>query len=329
MNENQTNNGEKKSVTIVKNILNAVINFLIIIVLVVSLAVATLALTSKANGGVPSILGYSFHTIQTSSMEGGSDVYEGGSYDVGDLVIGKVTNGNPNEVYELGDIVVYTTEDDNTPTGVGMIVHRVIEINEDENGTRSYTTQGDNNDIADANTHTASQIVAVTYDHDYNGKVFKGIGKALDFIRTGQGFFFVVLLPMIIFFLYEIVRVVLNAVNYRNAKAKEEIEQAKEGQQAAIDAAVAAALAKQAELNAQNAAAQPAPQQPAAAPAPAQQPAPVQEAAPAEAPAEKPAENAPKAPELTPEQMEQFKQFMAFQQAQQAMQAQQDQPKSE
>ena len=229
---------QSKGKKILMTILNTFINILIVIVLVVSLVVATLALTSKANDGVPSIFGYSFHTIQTQSMVGGSDEYEGGNYDVGDLVIGKVTKGNPNEIYELGDIVVYKTDDEN----ISMIVHRIIAI-DDSTGVRVYTTKGDNNEVEDKATHTASQIVAVAYDHNYHGSVLKGIGKGLDFIRTGQGFFFVVLLPMIIFFLYEIVRVVMNAVNYRNAKTKEEIEQSKEDQQAAIDAAVAAALA--------------------------------------------------------------------------------------
>ena len=290
---------QSKGKKVLMAILNTFINILIVIVLVVSLVVATLALTSKANGGVPAIFGYSFHTIQTQSMVGGNPDYDGGSYDVGDLVIGKITNANPNEVYEVGDIVVYQTEDEN----VSMIVHRVIEI-DDSTGIRMYTTKGDNNDIADLTPHSADQIVAVTYDHNYQGAVIKGVGKALDFIRTGEGFFFVVLLPMIIFFLYEIVRVVINAVNYRNAKAKEEIEQTKEDQQAAIDAAVAAALAAQNAANAQA-------QAPAPAPAPAPEAAP---AAPAEAPTAAPAGQPA---DLTPEQLEQFKQFMAFQQAQQ------------
>ena len=292
---------EKKGKSIGMTILNTFINILIIIVLVVSLVVATLALTSKANNGVPSIFGYSFHTIQTSSMEGGSDEYQGGNYDVGDLVIGKTTSGNPNEVYEMGDIVVYTTEDEN----ISMIVHRIVAI-DDSTGERVYTTKGDNNEVEDKTTHTAAQIVAVTYDHNYQGAVLKGLGKALDFIRTGQGFFFVVLLPMIIFFLYEIVRVVLNAVNYRNAKAMEEIEQSKEDQQAAIDAAVAAALA------AQNASAKT--EDKHAADKTEDKPEAKAEEK-AEDKAEAKADAAPA--DLSPEQLEQFKQFMAFQKAQQ------------
>lgn len=227
---------------IVKKILNTIINILIILVLITSVAVATLALTSKANNGVATIFGYAFHTIQTPSMQGGSDVYEGGDYDPGDLVIGKSTQSDPSAEYQLGDIVVYTEQNDGED--VKMISHRIIEIDEDDSGNTVYTTKGDNNDIPDLDTHTAAQIVSVCYTADYHGPVLKGFGKVLDFIRQPQGFFFVVLLPMIIFFLYEIIRVVLNAVNYKNEKAKEEKDKAEQEKQEAIEAAVAAAKAE-------------------------------------------------------------------------------------
>lgn len=283
---------------IVKKIGNIIINILIVAVLIVSVVIAALALTSKANGGVPSIFGYSFHTIQTQSMEGGSEDYDGGNYLVGDLVIGKVTNSNPNEVYEIGDIVVYTKENEEAPNGIMMIVHRVIE-REEVGGSFAYTTKGDNNEIADEGTRSAGDIVAVCYDRDYNGAVIKGFGATLDFIRTPTGFFFVVLVPMIIFFLYEIIRVVLNTLNYKKAKSEEEKENAEKEKQEAVEAAVAAALA--AVKTEENAGASPAP-------------APVVEAE-AAAPVVE-AEAEAKAPEMTAEQMEQFKQFLAFQEAQ-------------
>ena len=282
---------------VVKKIGNVIINILIVMVLLVSVVIAALALTSKANGGVPSILGYSFHTIQTQSMEGGSEDFDGGDYLVGDLVIGKVTNSNPNEVYEVGDIVVYTKENEDAPNGVMMIVHRVIK-REEVGGAFAYVTKGDNNDIADDGQRSASDIVAVCYDRDYQGAVIKGFGSALDFIRTPTGFFFVVLVPMIIFFLYEIIRVVMNTLNYKKAKSEEEKENAEKEKQEAVQAAVAAALAAVKNED-----------EPKAEPAPAAETAPV-----AETPA---APAAPAAqPDMSAEQMEQFKQFLAFQEAQ-------------
>lgn len=234
---------QKKGARIALKIANVLINILIVAVLIVSVLIATLALTSKANGGVPSIFGYSFHTIMSPSMEGGNENYGGGDYHVGDLVIGKATKGNTNEVFEVGDIIVYTTQKDDTPDGVEMIAHRVVKREDLGNGLFEYTTKGDNNDIEDAVAHTAADIVAVTYDHDYDGKVLRGFGNVLNFLRSPSGFFLVVLLPMIIFFLYAIVRVVLNALNYKKTKASEDKEDIEREKQAAIDAAVKAALA--------------------------------------------------------------------------------------
>lgn len=294
---------QKKGVKIALKVGNIIINTLIVLVLIMSLLIATLALTSKANDGVPQIFGFSFHTIMSPSMEGGSTEYEGGGYNVGDLVIGKVTNGNTNEIYEIGDIVVYTTEKDNTPDGVEMIVHRVIK-REEENGHFVYTTKGDNNTEPDATRHLASDIVAVCYDHNYHGAVWRGFGSALNYIRSSEGFFLVVLLPMIIFFLYEIIRVVLNALNYKKSKSEEDKADLEREKQEAVEAAVKAALAAVGKTDA--------PESAPADPAPADEP--------AEAPAASDTPEKSAAPEMTAEQLEQFKQFLAFQEAQKAAQ---------
>lgn len=309
MNDNNTKSKapESKGIKVVKAIFNTIINVLIVIVLITSLLVAILALTSRANSGVASIFGYSFHTIQTSSMQGGSDEYEGGDYDPGDLVIGKATNNDADAVYEIGDIVVYSAgEDENTPDRVSMIAHRIVAREEDSDGKYIYTTKGDNNPVEDDATHYAYSIVSVCYSDDYHGAVIKGVGRAMDYIRTGEGFFFVVLLPMIIFFMYEIVRVVLNTLNYKKAKSDEDKEAAEREKQEAVEAAVRAALdareneAKQAEEEAAAA------EDDGAAEAQAAE-------APAETPAETPAES-----EISAEEYEEFKRFMAFKKAQEA-----------
>ena len=81
-------------------------------------------------------------------------------------------------------------------------------------------------------------IRSVYYTKGYEGKIIKGVGSVLDFLQSQKGFFLVVLLPMIIFFMYELIRVVMNAMNYKKAKADEEKDEA-------VKAAVAAALSEQ------------------------------------------------------------------------------------
>ena len=59
----------------------------------------------------------------------------------------------------------------------------------------------------------------------YTGTKIPGLGNVLSFIRTQLGFFLCILLPMIIFFIYEGIRVVINLLAYNKEKA---IEEAKE-----------------------------------------------------------------------------------------------------
>ena len=247
MKENETKTQKKpgsKGGRIAKTILNTIINILIVLVLITSILIAVLSLTSKANDGVATIFGYSFHTIQTPSMVGGNPNYDGGDYQVGDLVIGKADGASDRE-YAVGDIISYRTE--NTEGEKMLICHRIVDKDETD-GVVSYQTMGDANDTPDqldkADYIHNYDIASVCYDNDYHGKVLSGWGKPLDFIRQPQGFFFVVLLPMIIFFMYEIIRVVLNAMSYKKSKAEEERENAEKDKDEAVKAAVAAALAE-------------------------------------------------------------------------------------
>lgn len=283
----QTQTGEipSKGKRIVKGVVNTIINIMIVLVLITSILIAVLSLTSKSNNGVATIFGYSFHTIQTASMEGGNPKYPGGDYHVGDLVIGK-EKGASDRDYTDGDIISYRTQNDEGEDV--LICHRIIAV-ADDNGTQSYQTMGDANDAPDqyekADYIHNYDIASVCYDADYHGAVLKGWGVPLDFIRQPQGFFFAVLLPMIIFFMYEIFRVVLNAMNYKKAKEEESKENAEKEKDDAVKAAVEAALAAK-EANQTDAA----------------------------------ADNAGSG--MSAEEMEQFKQFQAFQKMQKMQQEQ-------
>lgn len=248
MKENETKTQTGKGKKVLKTILNTIINVLIVIVLVTSILIAVLALTSQSSG-ISTIFGYTIQSIQSDSMKGGSpDGYGGKEFEKGDLMIAKATDFDIGEKYEVGDIVTYAKTD--TDNSTMLIVHRIVDVAEDKNGDLRYQTWGDNRkmdtlpDQQDVEDYLrAGDIGALYYSSDYEGIIIKGVGNALDYLRTQQGFFFVVLLPMIIFFMYELIRVVLNATNYRKAKADE-------NQQEAVDAAVAEALAqKEAQSN--------------------------------------------------------------------------------
>ena len=189
----------------IRKVLNVVVDILVILVLVVSILVVVLALTSKSSG-VPSIFGYAPLSVQSDSMKN--------TLNEGDLIFSKVAN-DPNGHYQVGDIVSFRQE----ILGEERInTHRIVEIVQ-ENGLELYRTQGDNketNPEPDAELKRPSDILAV-----YTGNKIPGVGHFFTFIRTQLGFFLVILLPMILFFVYEGVRVIMNIIAYNKEKAVE------------------------------------------------------------------------------------------------------------
>ncbi len=167
-----------------------------------------------------------------------------------------------------------------------MITHRIVD-KQKKGDSFVYQTWGDNRQVAQlpdqANVDeyiSDIDIVSYHYTADYHGAVLKGFADFFRTIRSQGGFFGIILIPMIVFFLYAMIRVVISAMNYKKGKEDDAKAEAEEEKQKAVDAAVKAALA---EKNGED-------------------------AKPADAPAD-----------MTPEQMEQFKQFLAFQKAQQAI----------
>ncbi len=189
-----------------KRIFNIIIDVIVVLILAVSVLIVTLSLTSKSSG-VPNIFGIAPLNVQSSSMED--------TFNVDDLILCTVTN-DPFYEYKKGDIVTFPIEINGENR---LNTHRIVEVIKDENITY-YRTQGDNkltNPEPDNDLQTSSRIVA-----KYTGKRIPGVGYIFSFVRTQLGFFLCVLLPMIFFFVYEAVRVIMNVIAYNKEKAVEE-----------------------------------------------------------------------------------------------------------
>lgn len=191
---------------VIKRIVNIVIDIIVVLILAVSVLIVTLSLTSKSSG-VPNIFGIAPLSVLTGSMED--------TINPGDLIFSEVTN-DPSYEYKEGDIVTFYKDINGNSE---LNTHRIVEVVKDDNITY-YRTQGDNkktNPEPDEELQTSSTIVA-----KYTGTKIGGVGNFLSFIRTQLGFFLCVLLPMIIFFVYEAIRVVLNLLAYNKEKTLEE-----------------------------------------------------------------------------------------------------------
>ncbi len=219
-------------------VLNFIVNALLVLSLVLGVACAFTAYVSQSGDGVPSFFGIRPFSIQSDSM---SPFFE-----EGDLIISyKVTDYI---ALEVGDVITFWT----IINGERVLnSHRIIAI--EDYGTYYYfSTQGDNNSIADSLGVHQSEIVGKYITHIPN------VGTFIDFLQTSTGFLIVIVVPVLLFFVY-------NLVSFFKALFSYQAEKMRLQMQAERDAAVAAALA-QAELAAAAAAAMPAIQAEAVAP---------------------------------------------------------------
>ena len=194
---------------VLKRATNIIVDTVVVLILIVSILVVMLSLTSKSSG-VPNIFGIAPLSVQTQSMED--------TINPGDLIFCTLTEID--DEFQKDDVVTFPIEINGEQV---LNTHRIVDVAKDENITY-YKTQGDNketNPEPDNDLQTASTIVA-----KYTGTKIPGLGNVLSFIRTQLGFFLCILLPMIIFFIYEAVRVVMNLLAYNKEKAFEEAQSA-------------------------------------------------------------------------------------------------------
>lgn len=194
---------------VLKRATNIIVDTVVVLILIVSMLVVMLSLTSKSSG-VPNIFGIAPLSVQTESMKG--------TVDPGDLIFCTLTEID--DEFQKDDVVTFPIEINGEKV---LNTHRIVEVVEDNNITY-YRTQGDNeetNPEPDKDLQTSSTIVA-----KYTGTKIPGLGNVLSFIRTQLGFFLCILLPMILFFIYEAARVIMNLLAYNKEKAFEEAQSA-------------------------------------------------------------------------------------------------------
>lgn len=202
-------------------IFNVVIDILIILVLIVSVfTLISVFATTKGGEGVPNLFGKAPISVLTDSMAGDKE----DNFNKGDLLICDVVDSKNDNKYEVGDIVTFR-QDINGDGNADLVTHRLYEKQEDG----SFFTKGDANDTYDQNPANATVFNPI-YSDDilavYHGSKINGVGNFVDFIRSPLGFFICILLPMIIFFIYQAIRVIINAMAYSKEKGRLAAEEA-------------------------------------------------------------------------------------------------------
>ncbi|MBE6788365.1 MAG: signal peptidase I [Ruminococcaceae bacterium] len=203
-NETSTQAPAKKGRSVSKTV-NTIINVLLVIVIVIAAVCTFVSFVTTSGSGVPNILGVQLLSIQTDSM-------------YPELVAGDLAIDTPvKDASKLRpkDIITYWTVIDGERV---LNTHRIENIY-DGGGFLVFETKGDNNTNVDPLTVHESEIVGKYKFH------ISGLGKVFDYLQTSTGFFLVVLLPVLLFFIFNLVQFFRALFEYQGVKNRIKFEQ--------------------------------------------------------------------------------------------------------
>lgn len=176
---------------VIKTIGAAIVDILIVVLILFSVVISISSITARANNGVPDVFGYTPFSVQTDSMKP--------TFVKGDYIF--IEDCNTDEL-KVGDIITYFTIIDGQRV---VNTHRIVEIN-DNNGLIQYRTQGDNketNPEVDKLMLSPGDVIG-----KYNGTRIPMLGSVIDYLSTQLGFFLVILLPVLLFTIYQIYKLI-------------------------------------------------------------------------------------------------------------------------
>jgi len=201
-----------------KKIANIIVNVVLVVAIVIAAISTYISFVSSSGNGAPSIFGVSLLSVQTDSMKD--------TLMPGDLIVDLPVN-NPKEL-RRGDIITYWTIIEGKRV---LNTHRIVNIY-DGGDFCIFETQGDNNNSADPLTVHQNEIVG-----KYAFRI-PGVGKAIDYMQTPLGFFLVVVLPVLIFFIYHLIQFFRVLFEYQNVKMLIKYEQERGSNEDIVEAAV-------------------------------------------------------------------------------------------
>lgn len=188
-----------------KRIGTIVISVILWAIILLAALYAFTTMATKDDQSVSRILGYTPMTVESDSMKP--------TFCKGDLIFIKKCDTSK---LKEGDIITFHTIIDNQ---YALNTHRIQKIDE-VNGVRSYTTIGDNNNgVADQHMISDGDIVGKYVGHISN------LGKVMSFLSSSMGFLIVIVLPMLLFFIYQVYNLIMISIRLKKAIAVENAEE--------------------------------------------------------------------------------------------------------
>ena len=193
-----------------KKILSITANVLVWVFVAFALLTTILVFTAQGDeDGIPSLFGKSLITIESISMEP--------TFGQGDLVLVEKIAGTEEFIervtaLEEDQIITYWAPIDINQDGKlnDINTHRIEE--KLENGFR---TKGDNNEHADTYVVSFNDVIGVSTEKSN----IAGLGSVIGFLRSSLGFFLCIVLPLVLFFLYELYRFIRILLEERTKRA--------------------------------------------------------------------------------------------------------------
>ena len=184
-----------------KRIGTVVLSVILWVIILIAALYAFTTMATKDNTNVANLFGYTPLVVESDSMAP--------TFSAGDLIF--IRKCDPTELKE-GDIICFHTIIENQ---YALNTHRIQSI-ETVGDARSYTTIGDNNNgIADQHVISDGDIVGKYVGH------LTGAGKVMDFLSSSTGFLVVIVLPMLLFFIYQVYNLIMISIRLKKAIAVE------------------------------------------------------------------------------------------------------------
>ncbi|MBQ1339525.1 MAG: signal peptidase I, partial [Ruminococcus sp.] len=189
-----------------KKAVKITVNILAWIVLVFALLITLIVFSSEKNNGVSNIFGYMPLTVESDSMSP--------TFKKGDMILCKEID----DVNDLkkDDVITFWTIIDGKRV---KNTHRIVEVN-NVDGSVSFITRGDNNSKDDDVPAYSSDIIGKWTDVKISG-----FGKVLDFLKTKKGFFICIIIPLAVFFLFELYKFIATLIEVKNGDKSAQLDE--------------------------------------------------------------------------------------------------------
>lgn len=192
-------------------------NTLLWLFVVFSVLVTILVFSAQGNDdGLPNIGGVALVNVLSDSMKG-----EDG-FSKGALIFDRVVTDEEKLSLKVGDVITFFADLNGDGERDEINSHRIVDIvvtGTEEAPVTWYYTQGDNNLTEDSTPVNSVDVLGV-----WNGNHVAGVGAVISFLQTRTGFLVVIVLPLVLFFLFELYRFIMIVAKLKKPESVSESE---------------------------------------------------------------------------------------------------------